>query len=156
MKRPHERVRQTTATRRRADNLRKIINALRAGDMLADDIHHLLGFSPSGGRKYIAELRSAEMLDIVRYEEKFRSPVGTAVFGLTKNEEIIAAFLAVIQEPSGAQPTERPKKQRVDAGIGRNIHIMGDDTHQVVRVPRLKIPEHTELMARLFGLAVPE
>ena len=54
---PIERVRSTSATQRRIENMQKLIGELSTHEMLADEIAWFLKFSPSGARKYIRDLR---------------------------------------------------------------------------------------------------
>ena len=54
---PIERVRSTSATLRRIENMQKLIGELSLHEMLADEIAWFLKFSPSGARKYIRDLR---------------------------------------------------------------------------------------------------
>ena len=54
-----ERVRSTSATLRRIENMQKLIGELQLHEMLADEIAWFLKFSPSGARKYIRDLREA-------------------------------------------------------------------------------------------------
>ena len=50
-----ERVRSTSATLRRIENMQKLIGELSMHEMLADEIAWFLKFSPSGARKYIRD-----------------------------------------------------------------------------------------------------
>ena len=51
---PIERVRSTSATQRRIENMQKLIGELSTHEMLADEIAWFLKFSPSGARKYLS------------------------------------------------------------------------------------------------------
>lgn len=69
----------TSATRKRADNMKALIENLRAvGTMGRDEFGLFLGFSPSGGRKYLRD-------DV---EHKPRS----ARFKIPAHEPVLAAF----------------------------------------------------------------
>src|SRR5262249_45278320 len=71
---PIERVRSTSATLRRIENMQKLIGELAMHEMLADEIAWFLKFSPSGARKYIRDLREAGVIELARYIE------GTATY----------------------------------------------------------------------------
>ena len=64
---PIERVRSTSATQRRIENMQKLIGELSTHEMLADEIAWFLKFSPSGARKYIRDLREAGVIELARY-----------------------------------------------------------------------------------------
>ena len=63
---PIERVRSTSATLRRIENMQKLIAELQQHEMLADEIAWFLKFSPSGARKYIRDLRDAGVIELAR------------------------------------------------------------------------------------------
>ncbi len=133
---PIERARNTSATQRRYDNLRKLIAELTAGDMTADDMGMLLKFSPSGTRKYIRDLREEGVLELKGYIEGTDVYIGRAVFGLTDNPELLAKFndmlnSAPVAKPSSGTRRVAERKSRLD---GRDLHIMGYDTHYAVRL----------------------
>jgi hypothetical protein len=128
-----ERVRSTSATLRRIENMQKLIAELTQHEMLADEIAWFLKFSPSGARKYIRDLREAGVIELSRYVEGTATYLGKAVYQLTPDPERIAAFLAAIAQPKreGAPPRkERPGlREQAMAGSGRHFHILADDTH---------------------------
>jgi hypothetical protein len=135
-----ERVRSTSATLRRIENMQKLIAELTQHEMLADEIAWFLKFSPSGARKYIRDLREAGVIELSRYVEGTATYLGKAVYQLTPDPERIAAFLAAIAQPKreGAPPRkERPGlREQAMAGSGRHFHILADDTHYAIRVNR--------------------
>jgi hypothetical protein len=151
----YARVRQTAATARRAKTLRALIARLREGEMHDWEIQEFLGFSPSGSRKYIAELNRAEAIIVLRRVPKANSLLGSPVYGIALEEEKIQNFLDLLELPGGAAPIARhvaPRHAAVASGPSRNFHILADDGSAGVRVPSLKVPEHTELLATFFGL----
>ena len=103
---PIERVRSTSATLRRIENMQKLIGELSLHEMLADEIAWFLKFSPSGARKYIRDLREAGVIELARYIEGTATYLGQAVYQLTPDPERVKAFLAAIVQPKreGAPP----------------------------------------------------
>jgi DNA-binding Lrp family transcriptional regulator len=151
---PIERVRSTSATLRRIENMQKLIAELQNHEMLADEIAWFLKFSPSGARKYIRDLRDAGVIELARYIEGTATYLGKAVYQLTPDAERVKAFLAAIVQPKreGAPPRkERPSlREQSMAGSGRHFHILADDTHYAIRVNRGPVMRDP-LVAALFG-----
>ena len=151
---PIERVRSTSATLRRIENMQKLIAELQNHEMLADEIAWFLKFSPSGARKYIRDLRDAGVIELARYIEGTATYLGKAVYQLTPDAERVKAFLAAIAQPKreGAPPRkERPSlREQSMAGSGRHFHILADDTHYAIRVNRGPVTRDP-LVAALFG-----
>lgn len=152
-----KRVRTTTATARRVENMQGLISELATRDMLADEIAWFLKFSPSGTRKYVRELRDAGVIEVAHYVEGKENYIGKAVYQLTPDQERIKDFLAAIAEPKleGKTPPQRLKlREQSLAEAGRHLHIMADDTHYVIRVHR-KPAGRDPLVAALFGNVGP-
>ena len=153
---PIERVRSTSATLRRIENMQKLIGELSGHEMLADEIAWFLKFSPSGARKYIRDLREAGVIELARYVEGTATYLGKAVYQLTPDPERVRAFLAAIVQPKreGAAPRkDRPGvREQSMAGSGRHFHILADDTHYAIRVNRGPVTRDP-LVAALFGSA---
>ena len=153
---PIERVRSTSATLRRIENMQKLIGELSMHEMLADEIAWFLKFSPSGARKYIRDLREAGVIELARYIEGTATYLGKAVYQLTPDPDRVKAFLAAIVQPKreGAPPRkERPGiREQSMAGAGRHFHILADDTHYAIRVNRGPV-QRDPLVAALFGSA---
>jgi len=153
---PIERVRSTSATLRRIENMQKLIGELSLHEMLADEIAWFLKFSPSGARKYIRDLREAGVIELARYIEGTATYLGKAVYQLTPDPERVRTFLAAIVQPKreGAPPRkERPSlREQSMAGSGRHFHILADDTHYAIRVNRGPVVRDP-LVAALFGSA---
>ncbi|WP_090436942.1 MULTISPECIES: winged helix-turn-helix domain-containing protein [Telluria group] len=151
---PIERVRSTSATLRRIENMQKLVAELQNHEMLADEIAWFLKFSPSGARKYIRDLREAGVIELARYIEGTATYLGKAVYQLTPDAERVQAFLAAIAQPKreGAPPRkERPSlREQSMAGNGRHFHILADDTHYAIRVNRGPV-QRDPLVAALFG-----
>jgi hypothetical protein len=153
---PIERVRSTSATLRRIENMQKLIGELSVHEMLADEIAWFLKFSPSGARKYIRDLRDAGVIELARYIEGTATYLGKAVYQLTPDPERVRAFLSAIVQPKreGVVPRkERPGlREQSMAGNGRHFHILADDTHYAIRVNRGPVMRDP-LVAALFGSA---
>ena len=153
---PIERVRSTSATLRRIENMQKLIGELSVHEMLADEIAWFLKFSPSGARKYIRDLRDAGVIELARYIEGTATYLGKAVYQLSPEPERVRAFLAAIVQPKrdGAAPRkDRPGlREQSMAGNGRHFHILADDTHYAIRVNRGPVTRDP-LVAALFGSA---
>jgi hypothetical protein len=151
-----ERVRSTSATLRRIENMQKLIAELQQHEMLADEIAWFLKFSPSGARKYIRDLREAGVIELARYIEGTATYLGKAVYQLTPDAERVKQFLGAISQPKreGAPPRkERPSlRDQAMAGAGRHFHILADDTHYAIRVNRAPVTRDP-LVAALFGAA---
>ncbi len=153
---PIERVRSTSATLRRIENMQKLIMELSTHEMLADEIAWFLKFSPSGARKYIRDLRDAGVIELARYIEGTATYLGKAVYQISPDPERVKAFLAAIVQPKrdGVPPRkERPGlRDQSLAGTGRHFHILADDTHYAIRVNRNPVARDP-LVAALFGAA---
>lgn len=153
---PIERVRSTSATQRRIENMQKLIGELSTHEMLADEIAWFLKFSPSGARKYIRDLREAGVIELARYIEGTATYLGKAVYQISPDPDRVKAFLAAIVQPKreGAAPRkERPGlREQSMAGNGRHFHILADDTHYAIRVNRSPV-SRDPLVAALFGAA---
>ena len=153
---PIERVRSTSATQRRIENMQKLINELMDHEMLADEIAWFLKFSPSGARKYIRDLRDAGVIELARYVEGTATYLGKAVYQISPDPERVQSFLAAIAQPKreGAPPRkERPGlREQAMAGAGRHFHILADDTHYAIRVNRNPVARDP-LVTALFGPA---
>jgi DNA-binding Lrp family transcriptional regulator len=153
---PIERVRSTSATQRRIENMQKLIGELATHEMLADEIAWFLKFSPSGARKYIRDLRDAGVIELARYIEGTATYLGKAVYQISPDPERVKAFLAAIVQPKreGAPVRkERPGlREQNMAGTGRHFHILADDTHYAIRMNRTPV-SRDPLVAALFGAA---
>jgi len=96
-----ERVRCTAATRRRTENLLKMVERLKLGELRREEMQDLFHFSESGIRKYILDLKAAEVMLVLRVEEKPYRQVrdhsqGIEVYGITKDAAKVAAFIKLL------------------------------------------------------------
>lgn len=152
------RVRDTTATARRADHIRNIIARMRNSELTFADIQQILCMSPSGARKYVRELLSAEVIVIDR-SEHIRRIAGKGseqmihYYKLTDDESKIDKLLAALSAPRAEKKKEEEPRKRVLTGDpSRHFHIMEDDTHYPVKTQR-KVPAPDPLLAAFFGMA---
>lgn len=153
---PIERIRSTSATLRRIENMQKLIGELSVHEMLADEIAWFLKFSPSGARKYIRDLRDAGVIELARYIDGTATYLGKAVYQITPDPERVRVFLAAIVQPkrdAAAPRKDRPGlREQSMAGNGRHFHILADDTHYAIRINRGPVMRDP-LVAALFGSA---
>ena len=153
---PIERVRSTSATLRRIENMQRLIGELSVHEMLADEIAWFLKFSPSGARKYIRDLRDAGVIELARYIEGTATYLGKAVYQLSPDPERVRAFLAAIVQPKRdgvvARKDRMGQRDQSLSGSGRHFHILADDTHYAIRVNRGPVTRDP-LVAALFGSA---
>lgn len=152
-----KRVRSTTSTQRRIDNLRKLVAELSARDMLADEVASLLKFSPSGARKYIHDLREAGVIDLARYIDATATYPGRPVFQISPDSERVAQFLASLDQPSKRMPAKDASRSKLDIAsrsADRHFHIMRDDAHYPVRVSRAAVAPDPYSLPREFFASV--
>lgn len=153
---PIERVRSTSATLRRIENMQRLIGELSVHEMLADEIAWFLKFSPSGARKYIRDLRDAGVIELARYIEGTATYLGKAVYQLSPDPERVRTFLAAIVQPKRdgvvARKDRMGQRDQSLSGSGRHFHILADDTHYAIRVNRGPVTRDP-LVAALFGSA---
>ena len=154
----------TSATRKRADNMKALIENLRAvGTMGRDEFGLFLGFSPSGGRKYLRELTEDEMIHIVGFEEVMKNgQPGAPTYALNKDAAVVDAYLLKL-EKMPQNLTERraqvdhtsagPRMQKVQAEDGRQVHMLRDDVEHKPRSARFKIPAPDPVLAHFYGFA---
>lgn len=142
------RTRSTTATRRRDDNVRRIITALRAGPLLRDEVRDLLGNSRSGTNKYMHMLRADGLVEIERYIDPSPTSPGHPVYRLNAKPGIVEAYLAgldaAVTRINQARPLVMPKASY--------LHQLADDMHHAFRRAPLAIPPHTPLMVAFYGM----
>lgn len=156
------RVRDTSATARRFENIKTIISTLRQCEMTRVDIQALLHFSPSGARKYVRELVNAGVMVVSHIEPVPRASNKARDgqvhhFKLTDDEEIIANVLAlVVKESNNKTKEEKPKERVLSGDPTRHFHIVSDDTYYAVKVPHKRIPAPDPVLAHLFGRAQVE
>lgn len=154
----------TSATRKRANNMKALIENLRAvGRMGRDEFGLFLGQSPSGGRKYLRELADDGLVIIVAFEDaRPGQKNGPPIFSLTPDAAAVDAYLLKLERiPDNL--TERrasidhtstgPRMQKVQAEDGRQVHMLRDDVEHKPRSARFKIPAHEPVLAAFYGFA---
>ena len=150
--------RRTTATERRVKQTKALIAEFATREMIVDEVCFLLGFSPSGARKYIKTLRNAGVIELARYIGGTASYIGKPSFQLSDDQGVVDAFIATLSEPrvaaqrSTVPPAAKDRKPEVP---GRHLHIMGDDVPYSVRAWR-GTPTRDPLVAAFFGPAGAE
>lgn len=145
-----KRTRNTVSTRRRQDNMRKLVDELGKRDMLADEICFFFGYSPSGARKYIRELVDAHIIE-VSYNVA-GTHMGPAVYSLSPDADHVHAFLALMDDSEMTRPAVRNSGAKGVPESGRNFHIMADDTTYRIK-PAVVVCRRDELVTALFGAA---
>jgi predicted transcriptional regulator len=137
-------------TKERLDRLRRLVMTLQDHQLMRDEIGELLEVSPSGVRKYLADL--ADKIAIVRYVDSTPRHIGHPVYRLTMSAEEVQAYLADLASKEPARPNQRHAPAAPQLDQARHIHIMKDDGD--FRPRRLRgIPSHTALMVHFFGMA---
>lgn len=152
---PQPHVRITEATMRRQENFRKLIERMKLGGMAFDEICEFLVMSPSGGRKYLRELRDAEVLKIERHDGPGFHGNGAAfegfpIWGLISHEAAEQFMDATKQVRPHSTPARKKLEQEDDPSV--RVYMAHDDTRFVV--PRaVVVPRRDDLVAALFGAA---
>jgi len=146
---PTERRRNTAATINRTENLLKIIRRLELGELRRDDMQDLLNYSPSGTRKYIADLVSSEVMQIGRYEPtpgwhaKSQS-YGMPIYCINADREVVRRFVAAIE----MEPLPRSQMDVEVDGIDK------DAPKQIIaQTWRSKPIVHWDVLAHWLGVA---
>jgi hypothetical protein len=142
----HQRIRTTPATKRRDQNVRSIVAALRNASMLKDDLRDMLGISQSGINKYVQLLRTAGVIELERYVGATRTSQGIPVLRIARDSAVVDAYLLALEEAPAFPRTARP----VDHA--RHIHRIEDDGHFPDRSPTVGIPAPDPVLAAFFGL----
>lgn len=144
------RVRNTTATRRRAENMRGLIAQLRDGPMDTYAVSTFLSYSVSGARKYLNDMLHVGVLVGEQREND------TYYYYLTDDESKIEDFLESLRMfvmPKIVPAEDRPKtRKQLSSEDGRNIHLLTDDvTFRVSAAPNAGEGKRDPLVAALFG-----
>jgi hypothetical protein len=140
-------------TRARIEKIKLIIAALREHEMLRDDIGDLLGHSPSGTRKYIADLVAHGIIFIHRHVDKTAHTAGIPVFRLCQDAPKVETFIAHIEANRSCHIVGRSLDAITIAKQDptRHFHVMRDDHPYAPRISRSKPPRPDPLVAALFG-----
>jgi hypothetical protein len=149
---PAMRTRCTSMTEQRTANLKSLAAELATREMQADDVCAHLKMSPSGARKYIADLRAAGVMVLARHVDATPTYIGKAAYRLVSDQVLVSEFLGQIEQHKHQPRIPAPPVRALPVMPGRNFHIMADDTHYAVRInrqPAMRDP----LVAALFGQA---
>lgn len=149
---PCMRTRSTSMTERRNANLKSLVAELATREMQADDICAHLKMSPSGARKYIADLRAAGVVVLARYADATATYLGKACYGLVGDQLLVSEFLGQIEQNKHLPRIPAPPARALPVVPGRSFHIMADDTHFAVRINRHPVMRDP-MVAALFGPA---
>lgn len=140
-------------TRARVDNIKRIINKLCLGELLRDDIGTLLGFSPSGTRKYIKDLKDSDVIVLVRYVDPTPQCLGIPLYRLNPDTEKVDAFLAHLDGAAMPPPKGRSKPTVMDLAMrdsARHFHVLKSDDGYVPTIHRGPVARDP-MVAALFG-----
>lgn len=128
-------------TAARAENIRKLITALMAGQLARDEIGALLQVGPSGVRKYLADLKGK--VDKLYID-------GEQVCRLAMRPGEAQAYLDSLGAQVPARPIGVASSEISMPAPGRRFHILADDTHYAIRVSRAPAARDPWVTA-LFG-----
>lgn len=151
---PAPRVRNTASTARRVENIKRLLDVMDGCEMMALDICDLFNFSRSGGRKYIRDLMSARVIEIVGYaDKKSANHSAEPIYRRSPDAELVRAYIAMIDLPGPApRAVIKHKPKNPKSGNGSNFHILADDKHFMVK-PDRRPAVRDPLVAAFFGPA---
>jgi len=138
----------------RVEALQRLIERMRAGELLRDDAERMLKVSCSGARAYFGDLERAHIAAVVRREGHNGGIQGKPVYGLIADDAKIARFLVAAQR----EPRKQERRALVSAAAiaaaspNRRFHILQDDTpfRPTMRVEPV-LPDPFALPAAFFG-----
>lgn len=137
----------------RLAKIRKLIIALQAGQMMREDIDHLLQMGESTARKCIKGLRDAGIVGIARYADGTATFVGHPVYCIRADADQVDEYLAGLDAAATRKAAE-PRSAMASAlrDTTRHLHFMADDESFPMRVLST-IPAHEPVHAAFFGIA---
>lgn len=141
-----DRIRNTPQTRRRDENVRQLVAAMRGRPMLRDEIGEFIGSSKSGTSKYIALLRDAGVIVLVRYLDVTSYSIGHALYRLSDDAQLVDAYLKAL----GTVVAKRTSRA---ADPTRTRHLIVDECHYRGKPSASRIPAPDPVLAAFFGLA---
>lgn len=136
-------------TTQRIEATRRLVEELRLRKMTRADMAMFLNFSPSGVRKYLADLRASSLVEV---DGEHEVGTGNEQYCLVSDEQLIDSFLAGLAELRKTAPT-RIKKSNVDLALRdktRHIHIIHDDAYYAVRVRRVEVAPDPRALPKDF------
>lgn len=145
---PNSRTRSNANTRRRDQNVRTIIDILRNGPMLRDDLRDAMQLSEAGIKKYMTLLCRAGVIHLTRYVNPTRTSPGHPVYRLSLNVAHVNDYLA--SADAGSEQRDKRKRQT------RTIHRMEDDGPFRRGVLCDSIPDPDPVLAHFFGMIQPQ
>jgi hypothetical protein len=156
--------RVTSATRARAQNILKCLDAFEAGPLCSSELQVVLEYSPSGTRKYITDFLR---MGIIKTVSNGSSRTGEiSVYGITDNVALIAQLReeskhhltltsATLREQTNVVAREPHVKKRThihERFPDRQIHLASDDVATGVRIFKNEGEgKRDHLVAALFG-----
>jgi len=149
---PNQRL--TTAVKRRIEHMTRLIDELRQRPMTLDAVCFFLKFSSSGARKYIADLKQADMLRVVGTTSTRQAYYQQPEYQLTLDEERVTEFMTAMRNVHAKIADHAqfgPKEKAVPLYTGRMLHLMKDDEHFHVRRTNSIIPRPDPLLAMFYG-----
>lgn len=156
---PQARVRNTTATRLRTDNLKRLIAELRVRNMLAAEIASFFCFSLSGAQKYIRDLRDALVIEPDRRADGTATCPGKPVYRLSPDTEHVQQFVLNLDQPIKRTPSQLSPRSKVEIASrdpNRHFHIIRDDIQYPVRVSRAAVAPDPYALPRPFFASVSQ
>lgn len=133
----------------RVEKIKLLIDTFRKRDLMRDEVGHVLGYSPSGARKYIKDLREFGVIELARYVEGTATFLGYPVYKLTSDAQRVEDFLATV-ESNMQMPARGQGEFKAVVDPTRHFHIMQDDVQHAIRVSRVKVARDY-LVTALFG-----
>jgi predicted ArsR family transcriptional regulator len=139
-------------TMERIERIRSLITAMRACELMREEIAGTLQLGPSGVRKYIADLRADGVIELARYADGTATFLGHPVYRLALDADGTAKYLAALAAGAIVRKVSKSSAAVAMVTPGRHFHILADDTHYAIRVNRAPIVRDP-LVAHLFGAA---
>jgi hypothetical protein len=117
-----------TGKERRIDSLRRLIDALRTGEMMVSAAAGLLGVSTRAARRHFEVLEAANVVSLARrLPAAVPGAVGAPVFALAAEEQVIESFMAKVAAPE-------PQPQKLPSDPRRHFHVLRHDASYAIRV----------------------
>lgn len=124
-------------TTQRIDNMKRLVEELSRRLMTPTDIGQFLEFSPSGVRKYLADLREACIVEAQTTDFQ----TDQLNYGLIEDKTMVDAYLASLDTIRIGAPSRR-MKSNVDLALrdkSRSFHLLRDDAYYSVRVSKAQV-----------------
>lgn len=138
----------TAATRKRAENFKRIITAFGYREMMAEDIAELIGHTVGSARKMARELLGAEVIELSRVIDSSHGGHGIPIYRLAMKGDELAAFLLKLDEPD-LMPIMTAK-----GPAGFHFHATPDDRRTDIHAWEKVVGRHDALHRAFFGAGV--